>query len=164
MAKRSGSSNAKWFFTGVLPIHETIPLQILDPLTELCDVGHAVSADGSKSSDSLQILANASYRASALCDVSHGGAEATAGSNSGSAMGKLRVVRSWRLAADSDPCVDVIVSGKADATLLRPKRRDRPEADISNPQRKIARMDGRCSGTSARLPRGQTRHVLTRFG
>src|SRR6266568_6265407 len=42
--KRSGSSSAKWFFTGVLPIHETIPLQILEPFTKLCDVGHTFSA------------------------------------------------------------------------------------------------------------------------
>jgi hypothetical protein len=32
----------------VLPIHETIPLQILDPFTGLCEVGHTSSAHGSK--------------------------------------------------------------------------------------------------------------------
>ena len=31
----------------MLPIHETIPLQILDPFTELFEVGHTVSARGS---------------------------------------------------------------------------------------------------------------------
>src|SRR5271165_3095584 len=45
--KRSGSSRGKWFFTGVLQIHETIPLQIFDPFTELFEVGHTVSAHGS---------------------------------------------------------------------------------------------------------------------
>src|SRR6266850_6554034 len=38
--KRSGSSRGKWFFTGALQMHETIPLQILDPFTELFEVGH----------------------------------------------------------------------------------------------------------------------------
>jgi hypothetical protein len=28
-------------------MHETIPSQILDPFTELCEVGHAFSAHGS---------------------------------------------------------------------------------------------------------------------
>jgi hypothetical protein len=28
-------------------MHETIPLQILDPFTELCEVGHTFSAHGS---------------------------------------------------------------------------------------------------------------------
>src|ERR1044071_2578593 len=45
--KRSGSSRGKWFFTGVLPIHETIPLQISDPFTALDEVGHTVSTRGS---------------------------------------------------------------------------------------------------------------------
>jgi hypothetical protein len=31
----------------VLQIHETIPLQILDPFTELFEVGHTFSARGS---------------------------------------------------------------------------------------------------------------------
>jgi hypothetical protein len=31
----------------VLQIHETIPLQIFDPFTELFEVGHTVSAHGS---------------------------------------------------------------------------------------------------------------------
>src|SRR6266853_2578187 len=38
--KRSGSSRGKWFFTGALQMHETIPLQILNPFTELFEVGH----------------------------------------------------------------------------------------------------------------------------
>jgi hypothetical protein len=46
--KRSGSSRGKWFFTGVLQIQETIPLQILDPFAELFEVGHTLSAHGSK--------------------------------------------------------------------------------------------------------------------
>src|SRR5581483_2808669 len=40
VAKRSGSSNGKWFFTGVLQIRETIPLQILDPFVRLFEVRH----------------------------------------------------------------------------------------------------------------------------
>lgn len=28
-------------------MHETVPLQILDPFTGLCEVGHACYADGS---------------------------------------------------------------------------------------------------------------------
>jgi hypothetical protein len=31
----------------VLPIHETIPLQIWNPFTELCEVGHTFTAHGS---------------------------------------------------------------------------------------------------------------------
>src|SRR5882757_2991425 len=99
--KRSGSSSANWFFTGVLPIHETIPLQILEPFTELCDVGHTFSAHGSKCADSLHVLASTLCRASALCDISHGGADAVAGSNLGSAIGKLLGVRSWPLVGSS---------------------------------------------------------------
>jgi hypothetical protein len=32
---------------GVLPIQETIPLQILDPFTQLCEVGHTFTGHGS---------------------------------------------------------------------------------------------------------------------
>src|SRR3954471_21863636 len=52
--KRSGSSRGKWFFTGVLPIHETIPLQILDRFNGLFEVGPTVSTRGSNA----QILTN----------------------------------------------------------------------------------------------------------
>src|SRR5262245_51607534 len=54
--KRSGSSRGKWFFTGVLPIHETIPLQILDPFRALDVVGHTVSTRRSNA----QVLARIS--------------------------------------------------------------------------------------------------------
>ena len=39
----------------MLPIHETIPLQILDPFTELFEVGHTVSARGSNAQASAWI-------------------------------------------------------------------------------------------------------------
>jgi hypothetical protein len=45
--KRSGSSKGKWFFMGVLHVHETVPLQVFYPFTELYDLGHASSAEGS---------------------------------------------------------------------------------------------------------------------
>src|SRR5579872_598040 len=48
VAKRSGSSRGKWFFTGALQIHETIPLELPDPFTWLCEVGHACPTEGSK--------------------------------------------------------------------------------------------------------------------
>lgn len=39
-AKRSGSSNGKWLFTGMDQVHATIPPEILKPVTGLCEVGH----------------------------------------------------------------------------------------------------------------------------
>src|SRR3954453_486648 len=42
-AKRSGSSNGKWLFTGMDQVHATIPLEILEPVTALCEVGHTWS-------------------------------------------------------------------------------------------------------------------------
>src|SRR5215510_3449323 len=85
--KRSGSSRGKWFFMGVLPIQETIPLQILDPFAELCEVGHTFTAHGSNAVDRRAVIAGIGARRSvfpvgephpgmrgayALCDPAHG--------------------------------------------------------------------------------------------
>jgi hypothetical protein len=42
-AKRSGSSNGKWLFTGMDQIHATIPLEILKRVKAFCEVGHTWS-------------------------------------------------------------------------------------------------------------------------
>jgi len=45
-------------------MHETIPSQILDPFTELCEVGHIISAHGSKPRSSYGLTSALSPRTS----------------------------------------------------------------------------------------------------
>jgi hypothetical protein len=42
-AKRSGSSNGKWLFTGMDQVHATIPLEISEVVKALCEVRHTWS-------------------------------------------------------------------------------------------------------------------------